>query len=109
MLLTSLPPRAVISSSNDPLAKVGWDDLDSDSEDTFFMSAAEIENFKADKIRREMEESRQKRLRALEEREAVERDPNDPAGWGSDEEVTNLLYSYCDLASELTVVVGSLL
>jgi hypothetical protein len=52
------------------------------------MSAAEIETFKADKTRRGMEESRQKRMRALEEREAAERDPNDPAGWGgSDEEV----------------------
>lgn len=89
LLLTSLPPStASHPDASDPLAGIGWDDLDSDSEDTFFMSAAEIEMFKADKSRREMEESRQKRMRALEEREAAERDPNDPAGWGgSDEEV----------------------
>ena len=48
------------------------------------MSAAEIETFKADKTRREMEENRQKRIRALEEQEAAERDPNDPAGWGEE-------------------------
>jgi len=91
LLLTSLP-RPTASTSYDPLANIGWDDLDSDSEDTFFMSSAEIEAFKADKIRCEMEESRQKRMRALEEREAAERDPNDPAGWGgSDEEVSPTL------------------
>jgi hypothetical protein len=90
LMLTSLPPLPAPSLSNDPLAKIGWDDLDSDSEDTFFMSAAEIETFKADKTRREMEENRQKRMRALEEQEAAERDPNDPAGWGdSDEEVSH--------------------
>ena len=56
------------------------------------MFAAEIETFKADKTRREMEENRQKRMRALEEQEAAERDPNDPAGWGdSDEEVSHAL------------------
>ena len=92
LMLTSLPPLPAPSLSNDPLAKIGWDDLDSDSEDTFFMSAAEIETFKADKTRREMEENRQKRMRALEEQEAAERDPNDPAGWGdSDEEVSHAL------------------
>jgi hypothetical protein len=91
-LLLTLLPRPTASTSNDPLENIGWDDLDSDSEDTFFMSSAEIEAFKADKIHRQMEESRQKRMRALEEREAAERDPNDPAGWGgSDEEVSPVL------------------
>jgi hypothetical protein len=91
-LLLTLLPRPTASTSNDPLENIGWDDLDSDSEDTFFMSSAEIEAFKADKIHRQMEESRQKRMRALEEREAAERDPNGPAGWGgSDEEVSPVL------------------
>jgi hypothetical protein len=96
--LTSLPPPPASSPSNDPLAKIGWDDLDSDSEDTFFMSIKEIEEFKADKTRREMEESRQKRMRALEEQEAAERDPNDPASWGGrDEEVDHFLAAGPDI------------
>lgn len=88
--MSSLPPTSSTSHAiaEDPLANVGWDDLDSDAEDTFFMSAAEIETYQADKRRRDMEINRQKRMRALEEKEAAERDPNDPAGWGgSDEEV----------------------
>lgn len=55
------------------------------------MSYSEAKIYRADKRRREMEDNRQKRMRALEEQEAAERDPNDPAGWGaSDEEVCNV-------------------
>ncbi|KAF8317463.1 hypothetical protein DL93DRAFT_573499 [Clavulina sp. PMI_390] len=86
-LLLSTLPRQSSGPMADPVADVGWDDLDSDAEDTFFMSTSEIDAFKSDKRRREMEINRQKRMRALEEKEAAERDPNDPAGWGgSDEE-----------------------
>lgn len=58
------------------------------------MSVAEIDSYLVDKRQRDMEINRQKRMRAFEEREAAERDPNDPAGWGgSDEEVLIVAYS----------------
>lgn len=56
------------------------------------MRSDEILDYRMEKRRREMEESRQKRIRAFEEEEAKDRDPNDPAGWGgSDEEVRTIL------------------
>lgn len=95
LLLSSLPPSDAqeASSSTDPATQIGWDDLPSDSEDTFFMSVAEIDTYLVDKRQRDMEINRQKRMRAFEEREAAERDPNDPAGWGgSDEEVLTVAH-----------------
>lgn len=61
------------------------------------MSTADIDTYQVDKRQRDMEINRQKRMRAFEEREAAERDPNDPAGWGgSDEEVQTITPSICN-------------
>ncbi|CAE6463908.1 unnamed protein product [Rhizoctonia solani] len=76
-------------SLNDPLADVGWDDLPSDAEDTFFLTPREVDEYQHDKRRKLLEKERQDRLRAL----AAEDEANDPGAlapellWGgSDEE-----------------------
>ncbi|KAG8689238.1 hypothetical protein FRC08_011034 [Ceratobasidium sp. 394] len=79
---------------DDPLADVGWSDLPSDSEDTFFLTSREVAEYRHEKRKREMEQGRLDRLRALAEQdqdhdEVYERDrAEEEAKWGgSDEEV----------------------
>ena len=89
LLLESLPTAS--GSSNPPYtppSPTGWSDLPSDSEDTFFFSPAEIEDFHYEKRRKLVDAGREARLRAMRES-----DP-DPARdfveameqWGGDEE-----------------------
>jgi len=63
----------------------GWSDLPSDTEDTFFLSRAEAEDYRRDKRRRLMESAREERLRALELLEPTN-EPQETC-WASDEEV----------------------
>lgn len=70
----------------------GWSDLPSDTEDTFFLSPAEIEDYVRAKRRAALVRDRDARLRAL-----AEDDPEPPAKpenvWGgSDEEVSPRLF-----------------
>jgi hypothetical protein len=69
-----------------PLSPSGWSDLPSDSEDTFFFSPDELEDYRREKRRRLIDRSQEERLRALATIDGQEEDP-DPWG-GSDEEVT---------------------
>ncbi|KAF8523565.1 hypothetical protein JB92DRAFT_2704847 [Gautieria morchelliformis] len=90
LLLTSLPTAASGGpySPPTPPSPAGWSDLPSDSEDTFFFSPPEIEDFQREKRRKLMDAGREARLRAMRES-----DP-DPARdfseakelWGGDEE-----------------------
>ncbi|KAH7333857.1 hypothetical protein B0J17DRAFT_674392 [Rhizoctonia solani] len=94
LLLESLesvatPGPVQLDSLNDPSADVGWDDLPSDAEDTFFLTPKEVDEYQHDKRRKLFEKERQDRLRAL----AEEDEANDPGAlapellWGgSDEE-----------------------
>ncbi|KAG9312463.1 hypothetical protein JVU11DRAFT_6847 [Chiua virens] len=67
-----------------PLSPNGWSDLPSDSEDTFFFSPDELEDYRREKRRRLMDRDRDERLRAL---AAIEGEEGDPDPWGgSDEE-----------------------
>ncbi|KAG6372520.1 hypothetical protein JVT61DRAFT_7626 [Boletus reticuloceps] len=67
-----------------PISPSGWSDLPSDSEDTFFFSPDELEDYRRDKRRKLLDRGREERLRALETIDDQERD-TDP--WeGSDEE-----------------------
>ncbi|KAI9566581.1 hypothetical protein HD554DRAFT_2322998 [Boletus coccyginus] len=67
-----------------PLSPSGWSDLPSDSEDTFFFSPDELEDYRREKRRRLIDRSREERSRALATIDGQEEDP-DPWG-GSDEE-----------------------
>ena len=84
LLLDQLPDfRSDIQTR--PLSPSGWSDLPSDSEDTFFFSPDELEDYHREKRRRLIEHGREERLRALASIDGQETDP-DPWG-GSDEEV----------------------
>jgi hypothetical protein len=95
-----------LRAPSDPLADVGWNDIPSDSEDTFFLTPEEIVEYHHDKRRRMLEKGRQDRLRAMaEEDEAAGQGTEEPpeASWGgSDEEVSHL-------SRILNVYIGQLL
>ncbi|KAG8796152.1 hypothetical protein FRC12_003743 [Ceratobasidium sp. 428] len=96
LLLDTLPPSTSTPPHNeDPLADIGWSDLPSDSEDTFFLTTSEIAGYRHEKRKREMEQGRLDRLRALAEREGEE-EVRDEDRWGAsdeepDEAQTNLM------------------
>ncbi|KIJ62464.1 hypothetical protein HYDPIDRAFT_114591 [Hydnomerulius pinastri MD-312] len=84
LLLDTLPERDVGPSQVRPLSPSGWSDLPSDSEDTFFFSPDELEDYRRDKRRRLIDRGREERLKAL---AAAEGEEEDPDLWGgSDEE-----------------------
>ncbi|CAE6466093.1 unnamed protein product [Rhizoctonia solani] len=94
LLLESLENIATPSSIQpiaqiDPPADVGWDDLPSDAEDTFFLTPKEVDEYRHDKRRKLLEKEREDRLRALAEEDQVNGRGGEPpeALWGgSDEE-----------------------
>ncbi|KAJ1303993.1 hypothetical protein OPQ81_008402 [Rhizoctonia solani] len=94
LLLESLedfatPDPIQLNAVNDPPAEVGWDDLPSDAEDTFFLTPKEVDEYHHDKRRRMLERERQERLRALAEEDEVNGQGTESpeALWGgSDEE-----------------------
>ncbi|KAG8680645.1 hypothetical protein FRC09_018079 [Ceratobasidium sp. 395] len=87
LLLDTLSPSTSAPTHNqDPLADIGWSDLPSDSEDTFFLTTSEIAEYRHEKRRREMEQGRLDRLRALAEREGDEVVREEDRWGGSDEE-----------------------
>lgn len=85
---SSNPSPTQLRAQSDPLADVGWDDVPSDSEDTFFLSPEEVVEYHHDKRRRMLEKGRQDRLRALAEEDESQADPTE-ISWRSDEEVCN--------------------
>ncbi|KAG9124823.1 hypothetical protein FRC07_010103 [Ceratobasidium sp. 392] len=86
LLLDTLPPPSSSSTHNeDPLSDIGWSDLPSDSEDTFFLTRDETAQYRHEKRKREMEQGRLDRLRALAEQEGEVEEEGEKWG-GSDEE-----------------------
>jgi len=85
LLLDALPEHASSHSASQPrpLSPTGWSDLPSDTEDTFFFTPFEIEDYRRDKRRRLIDKNREDRLRAL---AATEEDENSDRWGGSDEE-----------------------
>lgn len=77
------------TARHSPTPDVGWDDLPSDSEDTFFLTPNEVADYHRDKRLRMMEKGRQDRLRALaeEDGDTLENEPPEAQWGGSDEEV----------------------
>jgi hypothetical protein len=84
LLLESLPEPDAEHSQVRPISPSGWSDLPSDSEDTFFFSPDEVEDYRREKRRRLIDRGREERLKALAAEEGEE--DSDPWG-GSDEEV----------------------
>ncbi|KIL00174.1 hypothetical protein PAXRUDRAFT_331592 [Paxillus rubicundulus Ve08.2h10] len=83
LLLESLPEPDAEHSQVRPISPSGWSDLPSDSEDTFFFSPDEVEDYRRKKRRRLIDRGREERLKALAAEEGEE--GSDPWG-GSDEE-----------------------
>ncbi|KAG1761424.1 hypothetical protein EDD22DRAFT_17484 [Suillus occidentalis] len=84
LLLDAVPEHASPSTSQPrSLSPTGWSDLPSDSEDTFFFTPYEVEDYRREKRRRLIDQNREDRLRALTETDESEQ--SDLWG-GSDEE-----------------------
>ena len=81
-LTTSIPVHA-------PSSPTGWSDLPSDTEDTFFFTPDEAEDFRREKRRRLLDNAREERLKARMEEDGVDEEPKEEEDvWGgSDEEV----------------------
>jgi len=82
--------RLILDSSSTHLGErrssspSGWSDIPSDTEDTFFFSRVEAEDYRRDKRRRLLESAHEERLRALEQLEPTD-EPQETC-WASDEE-----------------------
>lgn len=85
LLLESLPSFDTSQPADGRQSPTGWSDLPSDTEDTFFFSPEETEDFHREKRRRIIEQSREDRLKAL--RAEREEEPQEDIWGGSDEEV----------------------
>ena len=100
LLLDTLPnqnPKIPTQStvSKEPDSPTGWSDLPSDTEDTFFFTPDETEDFRREKRRRLLERAREERLKARMEEDHVEDEENqeeEDVWGGSDEEVRVILF-----------------
>lgn len=86
LLLDVQPIVATGPTSTERYSPTGWSDLPSDSEDTFFFDPDETEEYRREKRRKLIDQSREDRLRALRAEDALEIPQEDVWG-GSDEEV----------------------
>ncbi|TCD66057.1 hypothetical protein EIP91_001865 [Steccherinum ochraceum] len=89
LLLDALPSLPHETDPDDGrLSPAGWSDLPSDSEDTFFLTRDETEDYHREKRRKVLENLREERMRALrEERDDDEAETRVEDTWGgSDEE-----------------------
>ncbi|KAF8237274.1 hypothetical protein L208DRAFT_1389507 [Tricholoma matsutake] len=93
LLLDALPLhlRSTTNATRSvPDSPGGWSDIPSDSEDTFFFSPQEVEDFHREKKRRLLDTNREERLRArrIEDGESSEVEEDEEIWGGSDEEVS---------------------
>lgn len=93
--MTSIPATFDNPKTNDERgdrrasSPAGWSDLPSDEEDTFFLSALEVEDVYRAKRRRKLDDDRQQRLQLLRDAEPADSHENvetDSLWGGSDEE-----------------------
>ncbi|KAI6119162.1 hypothetical protein EDD16DRAFT_1582867 [Pisolithus croceorrhizus] len=82
-------PSSSTSAARRPLSPSGWSDLPSDTEDTFFFSPEEADDYRRDKRRKLIDHAREERMRAIlardRERDGATEEDSDVWG-GSDEE-----------------------
>ncbi|KAJ7117891.1 hypothetical protein C8R43DRAFT_901770 [Mycena crocata] len=82
LLLDALPPTMRPKSA--PPSPSGWSDLPSDAEDMFFFAPDEAEDYRQEKRRKLLDQTREERLKA---RKAEDGEPEEEDVWGgSDEE-----------------------
>ncbi|KAF7324613.1 hypothetical protein MKEN_00502600 [Mycena kentingensis (nom. inval.)] len=81
LLLDALPPAAAPRPRSQ--SPSGWSDLPSDSEDTFFLTPEEADDYRRDKRRKVIDQAREERLRARREEDGV---TEEDVWGGSDEE-----------------------
>ncbi|KXN90735.1 hypothetical protein AN958_03750 [Leucoagaricus sp. SymC.cos] len=92
LLLDALPDFESLSTStmarSTPGSPSGWSDLPSDTEETFFFSPEEAEDYRHEKRRRLLEQAHEERLKARmeEEKEEVQEEVDEDPWGGSDEE-----------------------
>ncbi|KAG6833343.1 hypothetical protein H0H87_008519 [Tephrocybe sp. NHM501043] len=87
LLLDTLPPlhpSETIQAAPD--SPGGWSDLPSDSEDVFFLSPEEVEDYRRDKKRRHIEHVREERLKARRAEDGELSAEEEDVWGGSDEE-----------------------
>ena len=82
---TSISPASAQQPTE--LSSDGWSDLPSDTEDTFFFSRDEAEDYHREKRRRLIDQGREERLRALRDADDEEETREEDEWGGSDEEV----------------------
>ena len=85
--LPTIPPQtglesttSLTSASPSRYSPTGWDDLPSDTEEMFFFTPVEREDFRRIKRRRLLEQDREERLRALSARNKDCADDDDQIG-----------------------------
>lgn len=88
LLLDILAPPLSEPSRSTPSSPTGWSDLPSDTEDTFFFSPEEVDDYRRDKKRRLMDKVRQERLKARAEEDGEDIPSEEDIWGGSDEEVS---------------------
>lgn len=91
LLLDALPvhSRSENATQSVPDTRGGWSDIPSDSEDTFFFSPEEAEDFRREKKRRLLDQNREQRVRGrrLEDGGSSDIKEDEEIWGGSDEEV----------------------
>ncbi|KAK2464945.1 hypothetical protein APHAL10511_003021 [Amanita phalloides] len=85
LLLDTLPSIQSTPASPRAESPAGWSDLPSDSEDTFFLSPSEVEDFRRQKRRRTLDKAYEERLKARIAEDEDSMEEQDTWG-GSDEE-----------------------
>jgi hypothetical protein len=87
LLLDDLPLHMKTAHEpGSPGSPSGWSDLPSDTEDTFFFSPEEAEDYRREKRRRIIDQNRETRLKALRDADP-DGEPEEEVWGGSDEEV----------------------
>ena len=90
--------------SSQPDSPSGWSDLPSDTEDTFFFTPDETEDFRREKRRRLIEQTREERLKARMEEDHMEDEEiqEDEDVWGGSDEEVSVFLSFFKKDTSLT-------
>ncbi|KAJ7302329.1 hypothetical protein DFH08DRAFT_1089805 [Mycena albidolilacea] len=86
LLLDALPKSTHPLPPLSPPSPTGWSDLPSDSEDTFFFSPDEADDYRREKRRKLMDHTREERLKARRVEDGVPEEEGEDVWGGSDEE-----------------------
>ncbi|KAG6917404.1 hypothetical protein DXG01_002673 [Tephrocybe rancida] len=88
-LPTQVPHAGPSQDRNIPDSPGGWSDLPSDTEDVFFLSPEEVDDFRRNKKRRHIDHIREERLKARRAEDGESSEEEQEVWGGSDEEPDN--------------------